>query len=243
MTKPRIALIHATPLSMSPVAKAFGAGWPQAQLLNLLDDRLSQDLAAVGHLDDALVARFVALATYAKSCAADAILFTCSAFGPAIEAAARATGLPTLKPNEAMFEDALALCKELAALDNNRGRKIQLGLLTTFEPAAASLVAEFEALAGAQGMDLPIVSRCADGAMAALAAGDAALHDRLVLQVAQELAGCDAVLLGQFSMAHVQEPVAQLLEKSVFSSPGSAVRKLQTLLATQRGSMERKQQH
>jgi maleate cis-trans isomerase len=49
----------------------------------------------------------VCLAQYAKTCGADGILFTCSAFGPAIDEVKRTIGLPTLKPNEAMFSDAL----------------------------------------------------------------------------------------------------------------------------------------
>jgi Asp/Glu/hydantoin racemase len=231
MRTPRIALVHATPLAVAPVAKAFGAAWPQAKLQNLLDDCLSQDLAATGHLEPALVARFVALASYAKSCAADAILFTCSAFGPAIDAAARATGLPTLKPNEAMFDEALVLCREVEASGQKLGRKVQVGLLTSFAPAGAPLIAEFDALVHTQGMLASIVSRCANGAMQALADADTASHDRLVLQAARDLAGCDLVLLGQFSMAHLQEPVAQALATPVFSSPASAVRKLRALLA------------
>src|SRR5215831_11542871 len=64
--------------------------------------------------------RFLALSRYAAATGADAILFTCSAFGPLIEAAARAHApMPVLKPNEAMIEQAVA-----------RGRRI--GLLSTF---------------------------------------------------------------------------------------------------------------
>jgi hypothetical protein len=57
------------------------------RIANLLDDSLSTDLALAGRLDDAMTARFVLLARYAVETGADAILFTCSAFGPAIDAA------------------------------------------------------------------------------------------------------------------------------------------------------------
>jgi hypothetical protein len=105
---PRIGLIHATALAVEPIAEAFSRHWPQARLMNLLDDSLSVDRAEAGTLTAAMVQRFVDLAGYAKRAGCDAILFTCSAFGPAIEEAGRAVGLPTLKPNEAMFEQALA---------------------------------------------------------------------------------------------------------------------------------------
>ncbi len=44
----------------------------------------------------------------------DAILFTCSAFGPCIEAVARAQALmPVLKPNEAMIEQACGCARSV----------------------------------------------------------------------------------------------------------------------------------
>src|SRR6478735_1299505 len=104
---PRIALIHATALSVAPILSAFDRHWPQARRMNLLDDSLSVDRAAAGALTPAMVRRFEDLARYAQGTGCSAILFSCSAFGPAIEAAGRATGLPTLKPNEAMFQQAL----------------------------------------------------------------------------------------------------------------------------------------
>ena len=113
MIAPRIALIHATPLAMDPVANAFELLWPEAKRMNLLDDSLSADLALAGSLNQAMVARMVCLAQYVKTCGADAILFTCSAFGPAIDEVKRTISLPTLKPNEAMFSDALDICEQL----------------------------------------------------------------------------------------------------------------------------------
>lgn len=80
--------------------------------MNLLDDSLLYDRAQAGRLSDEMVQRFVDLPLYAQRTGCTGILFTCSAFGPAIEAAGRATGMPTLKPNEAMFEQALALAKK-----------------------------------------------------------------------------------------------------------------------------------
>src|SRR5688572_27762262 len=87
MTSPRIALIHATPVAIEPIVSAFKQLWPDARTTNLLEDSLSADLAAEGRLTAEMIERFVNLARYVRGCGADAILFTCSAFGPAIEAA------------------------------------------------------------------------------------------------------------------------------------------------------------
>ncbi|MCC2676723.1 MAG: Asp/Glu/Hydantoin racemase, partial [Ramlibacter sp.] len=47
---PRIALVHATPLAVEPIRSAFQRLWPQARLMNLLDDSLSADRAEAGEL-------------------------------------------------------------------------------------------------------------------------------------------------------------------------------------------------
>src|SRR3954451_12992860 len=131
MTSPRIALIHALKHSIAPIEAAFAKAWPEARLMNLLDDSLSSDLARDGKLNDAMTERFLSLGRYAAGTGADAILFTCSAFGPCIEAVARAQApMPVLKPNEAMVEQAAA-----------RARRI--GLLATFAPTLASMPPEF----------------------------------------------------------------------------------------------------
>ncbi|HLL13213.1 MAG TPA: arylsulfatase, partial [Rubrivivax sp.] len=79
---PRIALIHALAHSLAPINEALERDWPRATRMNLLDDSLSADLANTGALDAAMTHRFERLADYAVSAGADAILFTCSAFGP-----------------------------------------------------------------------------------------------------------------------------------------------------------------
>ena len=103
----RITLVHALKHSIVPIEASFAKLWPDARLMNLLDDSLSADLARDGGLTDAMTERFLRLGRYAAGTGSDAILFTCSAFGPCIEAVARAQApMPVLKPNEAMIEQA-----------------------------------------------------------------------------------------------------------------------------------------
>ena len=219
---PRIALIHATPLAMAPVADAFAQLWPQAGLMNLLDDCLSADLARDGQLTPAMNERMLSLARYVRTQGADAILFTCSAFGPAIDEAAAVLDVPVLKPNEAMFEEALALCAQA-------GPQARAGLLTTFAPSAAPMRAEFEDMARQRGQATGLDADCAYGAMTLLQAGQAAEHDARGCEIGAR-SQAQVLMLGQFSMARAQAAVAQRTGKPVLTSPASAVRKLQGLL-------------
>src|SRR5580658_8965379 len=191
---PRIALIHAVSVAMAPVHEALRQMWPEAECVDILDTSLSRDRERDGELTKAMVDRFLLLAKYAEDNGAAGILFTCSAFGEAIEAAAARASVPVLKPNEAMFEAALASGK-------------RLGMLATFEPSVAGMEAEFRDVSGAAGSSATLDSFCVAGAMAALQAGDGATHDRLIAEAAPRFAACDAVLLAHFSTARAADAV------------------------------------
>jgi hypothetical protein len=207
----RIALIHALKHSLLPIEASFARLWPEASLMNLLDDSLSSDVARDG-LTVAMTERFLSLGNYAASTGADAILFTCSAFGPCIEAVARAHApMPVLKPSEAMIEQAAA-----------RGHRI--GLLSTFPPTLMSMPPEFPGT-------VEIVPKLAEGAMAALDRGDRSEHDRLVAQASRDLRDCDLIALAQYSMAPAATLVAEASGRPVLTTPDSAVLKLKQLLA------------
>ena len=209
-TRPRIALIHALAQSIAPVNAELDRVWPACVRMNLLDDSLSADLAqGAAGLDNAMTRRFLALADYAIAAGARGILFTCSAFGPCIEAVARRwPGIPVLKPNEAMIADAMRI-----------GRRI--GLVASFAPTLASMPQEFPA-------GVTVLPMLADGALDALALGDAPRHDRLVVEAARRVAamGCDAVALAQFSLARAAAEVERAVGVPVLTTVGSAVRLL-----------------
>lgn len=202
----RIALIHAVRVAMQPVGDAFRRHWPDAERINLLDDALSVDRERAGALTPELSQRIAALAEYALDGGAAGILYTCSAFGEAIEAVQRSARVPVLKPNEAMLRDALAV-----------GSK--LGLLATFPASIPSMEAELKQLSPAT----VVKSACVPQAMAALQAGDGALHDQLLAAVAPRLADCDALMLAQFSTARARDAVAAVVKCPVLTSPDSAV--------------------
>ncbi len=185
--------------------------------MNLLDDSLSADLARSGTgLDAAMHQRFEALAAYAEGTGAQAILFTCSAFGACIEAVAnKRPYMPVLKPNEAMVAEARALA----------GAQGRIGLIASFAPTLASMPSEFPA-------DIDLRTALADGALDALNAGDGAQHDAMVVNAARQLKGqgCTAIALAQFSMARARQAVLDSVGLPVLTTPDSAVRLLRRLL-------------
>lgn len=214
---PRIFLIHATPLSLAPITDAFARLWPEAELANLLEDSLSRDRQRDGRLTEAMTGRFLTLARYAEGAGANAILFTCSAFGPAIEACRANSNIPMLKPNEAMLEQALALGADI-------------GLIASFPPSLPALEQELQAAALAAGKTIRVRTALAAGAMESLAAGDAATHDRLIAAAAKSLARCDVVCFAQFSMSGAAAGAAAASGRRVLTTPDSAVTKLRRLL-------------
>ncbi len=212
---PRIALIHALAHSIRPINDAFAASWPEAQLMNLLDDSLSADLARNGNgLDDAMHRRFEVLGDYAVSTGADALLFTCSAFGSCIEAVARRHArIPVLKPNEAMIDEA---CRQAT----------RIGLVASFQPTLDSMPAEFP-----EGTQLDC--ELADGALDALNRGDTAGHDAAAVAAAERLRsrGCRLVALAQFSLARAAVAVREATGLPVVTTVDSAVALLRSRLA------------
>jgi hypothetical protein len=219
----RIALIHAVTVAMAPVHDAFARLWPEAECTDLLDTALSVDRERDGELTAAMTRRIGVLAGYAAGTGAAGILFTCSAFGEAIEATAAASPIPVLKPNEAMFEAAL-----------RAGRRI--GMLATFGPSVAGMEEEFRQLAAQRGVPAEIETICVEGAMPALRAGDSTTHDRLIAEAAPRLAHCDALLLAHFSTARaeaaVRATVADLAPgRPVLTAPGAAVEALKSRVA------------
>jgi len=218
----RIGLIHALRHSMGPVEASFARIWPDVERFNLLDDSLSTDRARDGELTPAMTQRFVALAHYALQTGATGILFTCSGFGPCIEAAAGvAAPVPVLKPTEAMIAEAVVRARSRAV-----GRAPRVGLLGTFQTTLDTMVAEFAAI----DPEVVVVTAYADGALAALDRGDLSQHDRLAAVAALPLSNCDVIALAQSSLARAVQSVVAATGLATLSAPESAIRKLRTLL-------------
>jgi len=206
----RITLIHAMQSSLDPIERAFAELWPEATCRSILDDALAKDLVSKGHIDSQLTARFCSLGRYAMLDQPQAILFSCSAFGPCIDAVREDLApVPVRKPTDAL----------LFELEKTGGR---VGLVAWFAPTLASLMPECPP-------NVVFVPIFVEGAAAAHAVGDWVSHDRLVVEAALSV-NVDTFALAQFSIARAAPALRARTSKRVITSPDCAVLELKHAL-------------
>lgn len=219
---PRIVLLHATPIAMAPVQTAFASAWPDAEIVNLLDDGLTIDRARETDLSARMISRFIAFGQYGAAMDADGILVTCSAFGPAIDQLAASLEIPVLKPNEAMFHAAVAA---------GNAAQSTIGMLATFGPSVPTMTDEFEEYVASVGSRATLTTIVVPDAIDRLRADDADTHNRLVAEYAARLAGCDAIMLAHFSTSRAAAAVRATVDTPVFTAPEAAVTRMRDLVS------------
>ena len=217
---PRIALIHATRVAIEPIETTAQHLWPEAETISILDESLSIDRRKTEELSANLWERIVGLARYAETIGPDGILFTCSAFGRAIDDAAKSSPIPIMKPNEAMFDAAFAHGDRVA-------------MIHTFPPAAAGMADEVRQAAAARRSRAELVSYFCDGAMDARRSGDDGRHNDLVAATAEHITDADVILLAQFSMAGAADAVRKRTQVPVLSSPAAAITEIRRRIEAQ----------
>ena len=218
-SSPNIVLFSVHKDAMDAAVRAFASDWPEARISNLLDDGLFAWVRETGGVVPEMYDVFRTLTRYIESRGADGILFTCSAFREVIDTCIAEFNLPILKPNDAMIEQALAAGSRIA-------------IVATVGPTIPSISAEILEMASARGQTVELVPFVVEDAFDALAGGDAARHDALVAARAREIKDCDVIVLAQFTLSRAVPAVAAVSAIPVFNSPGAAVAKLRTMIAT-----------
>lgn len=217
---PKIFLIHAATVSMAPINQCFASIWPNARVANLLEDALYDDLKEAGGLTAQIIQRIGLLGQYCELAGAQAILFTGSAFGPAVDQLQAKSRIPVLKPNEALYEEICAQAGKVA-------------LLSTVPVALSSMMAEIGDLAAIRGSNPAVTPVAIANAFEALQAGDDATHDKLIeMAIRAHEATHDAIALGQFSMWAVGNRLRTSTTKPLITTPDTAVEYIQKLLKT-----------
>ena len=219
MKQKTLGLVHTSAIHVPVFGQLCKTKLPGINLFNIVDDSLVKGIIASGSLTPQIARRVAGYLESAELAGADYIMVTCSSIGPAVEAAAKLIGVPVLRVDQPMADQAVVLGQTIGVIATLR---------TTLEPTA-DLIARRAALAG---RPVNIVSRLCEGAFEALMSGDAAKHDALVATALKELAQqVEVVVLAQASMARVVDTLpAGEVTVPVLASPGIAVDYLASVL-------------
>ena len=231
---PRVGVIHATTLSLGPMADALAAEFPSARVRHLLDDSLLPDLRAAGHLTPALDGRMRRLVAHLLVDGVDAVQLACSGYAATVDRLRRELSVPVCKPDDAMLT-------AVAAAGHRR-----VGIAATYphaaDVAAAGLRRAVADRGSAPGNVPPeFLSACRAEAMEAAQTGDGARLAAVVTDMARALVadGADAVVLAQFSLSPAAAAADAAVDVPVYSGPRSAARALATQLAATATDAER----
>lgn len=219
MKRKKLGLIHTSATLVPIFASLCKAKLPNVEVFNIVDDSLVKGILETGKLTATMARRVAGYLESAELAGADYILVTCSSIGAAVEAGARLTGVPVLRVDQPMADQAVATGGRIGVIAT---------LPTTLEPTA-DLVQRRATIAGRQ---IELRSRLVEGAFAALMAGDGPTHDAKVAAALKELAQqVDIIVLAQASMARVVDSLSPADKRvPILASPGIAVDYLATLL-------------
>ena len=213
----RVFLVHPTPLAMAPIDEAFKTQWPQAQTINVLDESLYADIPQDGTLAPAIYDRVSALLRHCAAGGADGILFSGSTFGPAVDAARRSMGVPVLRAEEAMMEQAVTL-----------GQRILL--VCTAKRAMPVVRGTLDAAIKRAGVTRAISELWVKGARDAITSGYVAAHDKLIAEQVIAAGDFDVIIFGQISMVPAQVPLPPEIARRIVIGPHATVTRMRALI-------------
>jgi Asp/Glu/hydantoin racemase len=219
MKRKTLALVHTSATLVPVFAQLCKAKLPGVEVFNIADDSLIKDVIRRGELTPPTARRVVQHVASAAEAGAEYILVTCSSIGRAVETAAGLVGVPVLRVDQPMADQAVQTGRRIGVVAT---------LPTTLEPTA-DLIQRRAQRAGKQ---VEITSRLCEGAFEALMSGDAARHDAMVASALRDLSRqVDVIVLAQASMARVVEGLAAEDKRvPILASPGIAVDYLATVL-------------
>lgn len=204
----RLALIHTGNFLVPIFTQLVRETMPDVELFNIADDSLIQNTIAANELTPLTSRRLVGYIQSAEDAGADVVMVTCSSVGPAVEAARPFVGVPVLRVDEPMADEAVRMGSRIGVIAT---------LPTTLEPTRALI----EARAGAQGREIQTVAHLCSGAFEAVSAGDTETHDRIVREGLLALMDqVDVIVLAQASMARVVDTLSEAEKRvPILSSP------------------------
>jgi Asp/Glu/hydantoin racemase len=208
-----LTLIHTTHVVVPVFASLCQRYLPGVRVMQVLDEGLLQATISAGHVEKAVIRRFIRLAQSAADTGADAVMVTCSAIGQAADLAVDLVDCPVIRADRAMAEKAIATGSRIG---------VAATLSATMDPTMELL----RHTAAKENRIVEVIAGLCPGAFDAVTGGDSATHDEVVREKITELSRVvDVVVLAQPSMARAVETIPEgERTKPVLSSPVLAIK-------------------
>ena len=219
--RPRVALISSTRAVFGPMEAAFREGFPEAQILHLLDETLLEDFRREGGLSPHSRRKTLQMALTAQEAGVDGILVTCSTLSPSVDDLRPFVKVPIVKIDEPVIEEVVRMAEKIGLLATAET------VLKSVEPLVMKKAQEF-------GRKISI-RRFIKGDIWPLLQKDPAAFYRAIADAATEAAqDCQAVILTQVSIAPGRDFAEEKLRNKIYASPTYAVQALQKILGLER---------
>jgi Asp/Glu/hydantoin racemase len=216
----QLLLLHTVASLVAPFRALAAEILPDdIEVVHVADELLLKIVLREGHLVPFLYRRVASHVVAAEQGGVDAVMFTCSSISPCAAAARQMVGIPVLKVDEPMVDEAISL-----------GERI--GVVATVPTTLGPTTELVRDRAMAVGKPVAVEPVLCNGAFDALLAGNSQTHDRIVRDgISGLMASSDVVLLAQASMARVVDTIPDA-EKLVpiLSSPRLAMMRASSVL-------------
>jgi Asp/Glu/hydantoin racemase len=212
----KLALIHTVPTVYAAFPEMVRSALNDVKTLNMVDEYLASDPDERGVFTKVNRSRLFAIVKCAEATEANVILTTCSTLSPIIEEIRPFVSVPLVTIDEAMLRAAVA-----------RGESI--AIVATADSTLGPTRWKLEREAEAAGKQISVSEFVCAEAYSAIKARKKDEHDRLVLDMVQDVSA-DVIVLAQASMAHLEDSVASTTGATVLSSPRMCIAQLAGLL-------------
>jgi Asp/Glu/hydantoin racemase len=210
-------MIHAVAESMLPTKLAFQDVFPEAELVNLLDEGLFLDFG--DQLTPSLRRRMTQLICYSAEHGAQAIGLACSVYTPMVEMVRGVVDVPVVSSYGPVMVEAV-----------QAGRRV--GLIAAVPATLRDAEYFLQQAAQESGKLIDTYPWLAEDLMLVKRReGEAAYCHRLAEEVGKLAPHVDAVLLTQFSMASALAHLQGVATVPVLSAPHSSAQCLKALLS------------
>ena len=210
----KLAIIHTTPVTIEPLKKLAEKYLANYEVVNFLDDTILPSLLSTGGNIEKIEHKLIQYSIFAKEAEADIILFACSSVGEVAIKAEQKVGIPVVRIDEAMAEQAVHQGDKIAVIAT---------LSTTLNPTVALLKQKADQF----NKNNQILTVLADEAYSALMEGDKERHDTILANEISRLAEVsDVVVLAQASMARVLAHLSEEVKEKCLTSPELGIQRI-----------------